>query len=143
MSLFKETLSDAGAARRDAMLRELQRAVVRRRRLRTALRSSAGLLTVTTILALVILYDRPSSELAPKESPPSFPVLTSVHLKIVHDEPGIVARHLVETRPIDPKIILDDDALLESLAAIGRPTGLIRVQGKLILTEKVADEPPG
>jgi hypothetical protein len=42
--------------------------------------------------------------------------------------------------------VIDDDALLDELAAIGRPTGLIRAAGSVRLTARIADPveaPPG
>jgi hypothetical protein len=38
--------------------------------------------------------------------------------------------------------MLDDEALLEELAAIGRPTGLVRAEGRAWLTANVANPPP-
>jgi hypothetical protein len=39
-------------------------------------------------------------------------------------------------------VLIDDDQLLDALASINRPTGLVRAGGRVWLTDAVADEAP-
>ena len=134
----RTALSPAGIARREAMLRDLKAAVVRRRRQRTALR--AAIAGAACIALAVVLVDR-FVDVPPRPGPPEIAtprqatplILANVRLETVRDAPDLVAKMIVEDRPISPSTFTDDEGLLSSLAAAEPPAGLIRFQGGVVL----------
>jgi hypothetical protein len=164
-------LSEAGLARKHAMLDELKGQVIRSARRRSAVRK-AGVVVATLALATfaVLAVTNPLSQrqAVPTEStlaqgtttPAPIPANTSTTtpdpdkhneagssthsiVTIVHTQPGVTARYAVHEN--DPKRIdiLTDEQLLDDLAKAGHPTGLIRTQGKVILTGGPIGEPTG
>lgn len=112
-----------GLARRDTMRDLLQGAVVTRRRRRTAYRwASRSAAAAAVILAALLVW--------PNGKVPENPTgLNNVVFETVRNDPTAVARFAI-----------DDDELLALCREVGRPTGLIRVNDQLILTEDVVDE---
>ena len=135
----KIRLSAAGVARREAMLHDLKVAVVRRRRHRAATRWG-GLTALAAVLVLALCWSavRGTRTGAPARQEAVFkanafslqhPELSNVRLEVIRDEPGLLARSWV-----------GDDELLALLAAAHHPAGLIRVEGRVILTgEEIVD----
>ncbi|MFO0984764.1 MAG: hypothetical protein U1E76_24070 [Planctomycetota bacterium] len=133
-------LSESGRARRASMLRELQSAVVRRRRRRQLSRAAIAL----ALIALAALFAR---QLAfdggpggPRE--PEVPLATgaghagsraTASLWLEHaafeqilDDPGVLQRYTVEPRA--PALaVIGDDELMRLLEQAERSTGLIRI----------------
>jgi hypothetical protein len=121
-------LSPAGAARREALRGTLERGVVRRRRGRAAVRwGVAAMLVAATLPTALRGPDWTPTPISP--APPAGRVAYA-DLEVVRDDPGVLARCAV-----------DDTELLTTLAAADRPTGLIRVPGRVILTADVLDHP--
>jgi hypothetical protein len=125
-------LSAAGLARKSAMLEDLQAALLRRRKRRLAIRwGSAAAISIIT-LSMVPWVARP----LPRETAaPSRETLLHVQVEWVHDQPDILARTAIVTSPIPPEILVGDEELLSLLAKAHRPSGLIRVGGKVMLTD--------
>lgn len=114
------TMTAAGLARRDAMLEILQAVVVGRRRRRRAARWAAAALV---IVAAVLVWPDAGAN-APDENPGG---LRHIAFEEVRNDPDVVARHGI-----------DDDELLDLCREVGRPTGLIRIRDRVILTAEVA-----
>jgi len=137
-------LSVKGRARRERMLADLKATVIRLRRRRATVRL-AGLGAVV-VLAVALLGRLRREEApapvagGPPESPQApAPPLEFQHLRfeVVRNEPGVLERHRLESRPLDPAVFIDDDELLSLLAQDGRHVGLIRMQGRVIVTGDV------
>src|SRR5262249_51319542 len=122
---------EAGLARKRAMLEELRAAVLWRRRSRAGIRwgSAAAMLLFT---ALVLWIARPLSRegMAPPQE-----AFQNVQVEYVHDQPDILARETILTAPLPRETFVDDEALLALLARAHRPSGLIRVGGRVMLTD--------
>jgi hypothetical protein len=76
------------------------------------------------------------------ESPPALTRLTVEHLG---DDPGVLNR-LRAAAPPSQTLPIDDDELLELLAQSGRPDGLIRLRGRVMLSSHLhgpAPQPDG
>lgn len=139
-------LSPEGERRREAILRDvslrLPRIVARRRARRRAVTGSLAIALVLTVGAATLLLRTPSR---PVGAPP------------IVEAPALVAPLIdyavVRTGPIDPSIyvkenpdainamVISDDELLRELAAMGRPAGLIRMNGRVRLSRDVVDPP--
>ena len=126
-------LTAAGLARRTAMGEMLQGAVVSRRRRRMAFRW-AGAAALTLVLALLL-----SPGISPDNSGAE---LRHVAFETVRDDPGILARYAATPSAIPPETWIEDDELLDLLRSADRPTGLIRIDDRVILTVDVTDIPP-
>ena len=129
---FDQTLSDAGRERREQILQIAIGAARSRRRRRRATRA----LCVIAILSLAI------GPMLHRSHPANLPIAQKAGS---HDAPQY-SQVLIEQIPTDPTIAdrlsvtpdprwqqLTDDDLLQSLAAAGRPGGLVHVDGQTIL----------
>jgi hypothetical protein len=136
-------LSASGRQRRARMLEELtttMRCVHRDRRLRR--RAAAGTFMIATLVALSMLSmperasvgERLDMVLTPPQPTPGS---SEPSVRIVRTDPSILDRYV--SRPSSSAIIVDDEGLLETLAAINRPAGLIRSEGRVWLTANVVD----
>ena len=126
-------LTATGLARRTAMGEILQAAVVSRRRRRVAFRW-AGATALALVLALL---------LSPGISPGTGRAeLKHVAFEIVRDDPGILARYAARPSAIPAETWIEDDELLDLLRSADRPTGLIRIDDRVILTGDVTDITP-
>lgn len=142
-------LSDAGRRRRDAMRGELQTAMRRVHQRRRAARRTVGVLTVLVIGALAwrsITPPRPPQVVkhAPgintrEVQPVEDPTQPSISFARVTTDDRIAGS--VEAKPTGLIQRIDDQELLDSLADMGRPTGLIRIGGETRLTSNVSDSP--
>jgi len=130
-------LTPAGAARREAMRGALERGVVRRRRGRMALRWSAAAALVLATLPALRGPEWTPIHIEPRPGPGP---IARADVEVVRDDPGVLER-CAGSAP--PRLVqrIDDDELLTTLAAASRPTGLIRVPGRVILTADVLDHP--
>jgi hypothetical protein len=129
-------LSQTGRQRRAAMRRSLEQAVVVRRRRRAVVRSASAALAL--MLAAVLWWRSGERGALPSPGRPS-PELCHIDLRVVGDDPQIVARCRVRPESVPPQTYISDDELLALLAAIGRPAGLIRTRDRLIVTGDVVD----
>ena len=148
-------LSPQGLSRRESMLAELTAAMTeihrRRRRRRRAAGGIAGIaVLVLAALAVQLLLSSRSNpnltpgpdseklaEALPVEPSPIDDVEPPCVIRIVRTDPNILKR--LELDPEPSVVNLDDDALLAALAALDRPAGLIRQDGKVRLTRMVTD----
>lgn len=160
-------LSEAGLARKHAMLDELKGRVVRSARRRSGVRK-AGVVVATLALATfaVLAVTNPLPPTAPTApapialgtpAPAPIPANTppdsnkrdaagpSDHpiVKIVRTQPGVTARYAVRDANVKKIVIISDEQLLDDLIEAGHPTGLIRTRGKVILTGGPIGEPAG
>ena len=132
-------LTDAGRVRRAAMRRSLQGAVMTRRRRRTAARSAGAVLAV---LALGIAWWQatPVTRLPePGSSRDDLAALQHVDYRAVTTDRSMLERYRVDPPAVSAVLEVGDDELLRLLAAAGRPTGLIRMRDRVIVTRDVVD----
>jgi hypothetical protein len=119
-------LSAEGAARRDAMRADLQRAVVERRQARHGIRAAAGLLVLA--IGCWFLWPQPAAD-------------GDVRIERVHDQPGIVAELSIrDSGALRIEAVGDDETLRRLLDEAQQPSGLIRVPGRLIVEYAVVGE---
>ncbi len=127
-----EFLSPAGMARRESMLVELDAAMRRRNIRRVAVRSIAA--AAPLVLIAAVIWGRCNTPSAPGTTPVAQapgPAPASF-VRLVQTDPDIVRRMtVVDARPrVD---LISDDELQSLLASLGRPTGLVRTQGRVTL----------
>lgn len=145
---------DSGtAARRDAMLRELTAAMQNLHQRRRRRKRIAATLTLMLLLGgvLVLALPRQTTQQGPQQGPqlahetqpqiqPSPEEQTRrVEIILVGTDPDIMQRYAANDAPRLVQMI-DDDELLAALAAIDRPTGIIRTPEAVWLTAAVTDE---
>jgi hypothetical protein len=136
-------LSEAGRARRDAMLGELLGALAEMRRQRILRRRAAAGLCVALLIAAAAMVA------LSLERQPTVPSIGERNVKVVPaptpaplivrvaSDPGALERHRALPRRIVRR--LGDDELLRALVAIDRPAGLIRLGDRVRLTAPVTD----
>ncbi len=156
-------LSEAGEARRDAMLVELQRTMRRRQERLSAVRRTCGTGLLVILLGIAIfLQSRP-----PAPSPAPTPQIVELPPGIAPEQPeprsrivridtdaDVVSRYAI-TPTLRPDVMLtsqdgylanviyvDDSTLLDLLDEMGRPTGIVRMDGRITLTNAVTDPMP-
>lgn len=152
------TLSDAGMQRRDEMLHELI-ADMRRFQQRRRVGRKLAIVSIAPILALVAVgllwrgsssppplpHTQPANGLVNRPTAPSIlspptdtsaPIPSTIVLRVQTD-PTIVDRW--RAAPKSSAVIIDDQALLDMLAALDRPAGLIRSQGHVWMSRPVTD----
>jgi hypothetical protein len=108
----------------------------RTRRSAVAIASSFAVLVVLSIIARPIQTSR-DPELAARVDPGDMP---AARITIVHTDRTVLSRYAAA--PPSRVRLLDDEALLDDLAAIGRPAGLIRSGGRAWLTANVTSALP-
>lgn len=148
------------ALRADAMLPALQRELARGRRHRRARSRATGacaivLLLGGAIVAATLTTSRsttPSSATQVVDSPTNPGDVPMVRLEtgrsttpslieIVHDSPRQTVIAMYTNPSFDlASISVTDQELLDMLKEIGRPTGLVRANGRVWLTDPVTDE---
>ena len=162
-------LSATGSERRDAMLGDLRRAVVyhgRRRRHRSAARNVLAVLVLGAVGVSLIsdrlspssprIVGRPAVNDAPTENAPAesrrarLPEELQTHdhlrvpnprIKILASSANVVRRFTYVHKTETKYLLVDDREVVAVLAAIGRPTGLIRSRDGVRLTRSVVDPP--
>jgi hypothetical protein len=138
----RSALSDAGRARREAMLDELvvqmQRLHRRRRAQRTAAASACMVALIIGLSLLAMPARGPAIDTPPIVQARQPARETSI--EIVRTDPSVLERFAARTT--SRAVFLDDEALLDELAAMGRPAGLIRSGDRVWLTADVIDRHP-
>ncbi|RMH27456.1 MAG: hypothetical protein D6693_05395 [Planctomycetota bacterium] len=132
-------LSPEGARRRDAMREALVAHAAarfeRRRRRRRARRAGALVVTLAGGAWLTATLTQPGGRVGghgptgPTAGGAPGPALITVTVDRTLVDPATVA--------------ISDDELLETLNAMGRPTGLARIGGRVVLTDNVTDDTIG
>ncbi len=145
----QQRLSPEGEQRREAILREVSGrlpAIAARRRAKR--RAAAGTLAVLLLAGAAVVWMIPTSP-GPTPTPTSAPQVVEVEPTIEHDP--LIDYAVVESSPVDPSVyvrtdtesinamVITDDELLRELAAIGRPAGLVRMNGQVRLSRDVVD----
>ncbi len=147
---FRTELSEQGRARRDAMLAELQSRVVRTarvRRVRSGVLAAAALGLIAS-LAVLLTPNRvapPVSPVADLTEPPTIPGEAAPNspatILVLRTDPGVLGRYGAPPNSLAVRVVrIGDDELLAELAAMGRPAGIIRSQGRTWLTAAVTDK---
>ena len=138
----RSSLSDAGQVRREAMLGEIvaqmQRLHRRRRAQRTAAASACMVVLLIGLSLLAMPAREPATDSPPMVKAPEPAPKTSI--VFVRTDPSVLQRFAA--RPTSRTVLLDDEALLDELAAMNRPAGLIRVGDRVWLTADVVDARP-
>lgn len=138
-----EPLSGAGRARRDALLPVLEAAVVRegrRRRVRRyAMRSATAAVLLAVGVGLVANWPSSQNQRLAGRGSAEGPREAAGRVVTLHSRPGVLDRYVVATSFNPADYTMDDRTLVDTLAAIGRPAGLIRVSGRIRLTNPVTD----
>ena len=142
-------LSPEGERRREAILHEVSGrlpAIARRRRAKR--RAAAGTLAVLLLAGAAVVWMIPTAP-TPTPAPTTAPQVVLIEPDIEYDP--LIDYAVVESSPVDPSVyvrtdtesinamVITDDELLRELAAIGRPAGLIRMNGQVRLTRDVVD----
>ncbi len=154
----EERLSAAGEKRRDAMLGELVQVVDRTHRNRQTRRalvaaaSGVALIGIAVNLIpvppgdagtsdrMVLTMPSPSPDLPPTVTPPAATTPACITQRVQTD-PAILDRYRAAPLRLIKRI--DDRTLLETLASINRPAGIIRYGDRVALTHPVDDESLG
>ena len=141
-------LSPGGELRRDAILRDLTAQLPtivarRRRRKRVVAGGCAMALLLVASAAVIQMVSQPASSPAPPiVEAPVEPAESLIDFAIVRTneavDPSVYVR--IDNDAINSMVISDDE-LLRELAQMGRPAGLIRMNGEVRLTRNVVDEP--
>ena len=132
-------LSEAGASRRQAMRTALTGAVVRRRRTRRGVRGASALALLAGVVWLA-WWSIGTAAVGERQDVAHEPRLQHIALQIVADDPDILARYALPSRPLPPETWIDDAQLLQLLRDADRPTGLLRRGDRVELTENVTDQ---
>ena len=157
-----ETLSDAGQARRAAMRGELQSTMRRvHGRRRTTRRGGMGVLVLMLGAAIVIGTRQPTVAPLPQpvgpivqnnesdqsilDTPSPRSTIEIVRGPAATDAYRVTTRSTVSkyiTSKQSPTLVqrVDDDSLITTLADMGRPTGVVRTAGQVLLTAAVTDD---
>lgn len=155
MNNDREQLSPAGTQRREQMLAELtgqMRTIHHRRRTRRSL-VLAGCVVITgaSIVGAIWLVSVDHRARAVEQlvngTDVSKPLVVEqesqeiVVVRMIQTDPTIVERW--RAHPTQQCVMVDDDELLDDLAAADKHAGLIRSQGRVWLTQDVATPTPG
>jgi len=147
-------LSSEGRERRDAILRDVSArlpgiASARRRRRRSVAGGAAvALLLVVGGAVVLTMQQRPANQptlTPPNVAAPEAPPVNetpSIDFQIVRTNDEIDPTMIVRTDPeAINAMVVSDEELLRTLAEMGRPAGLIRMNGQVRLTRDVVDPP--
>jgi len=140
-----ESLSPQGQARRDAMLGELvghMSHLRRRRRIRRASLSTAMAFLVCVGVFRLAQFSptHPSITSRPEVELDARPSVSSQATRVVYvaTDPDVIRRYRASSQPI--VVWVNDAQLIEVLAQMGRPAGLIRFGDRLALSAPVTDD---
>jgi hypothetical protein len=153
-------LSEAGRTRQAAMLNELKSAMAALHRRRRIRRRVAAALAVIVLGAAAVTVPGTRSTSRPESGvttgPDSGlrpPVADSgqqrraaaaaqrvVDFAVVQTDPTILERYAAHPPPVAEIEYIGDDRLIQTLAAIGRPAGLIRIADEFRFTAPVTDD---
>jgi len=152
-----DALSAAGAARRERMMGEVSRAAGARRARRTTVKAAGALVLLCAAGGAVWIAatggnvgggTREVADALPGRGAPvremevPAPEGRVVRVRVVTNEPGIVARYAAA--PVERVASMDDAELMRLMKEMGKPTGIVRTGGKVMLTaemEKKEGEP--
>jgi len=143
-----DALTPEGCDRRDAMLDDLvlrMGAIHRGRRARRRTVAGGSVLVLTAAITVLAIapWRGPGPVPVPVQGQPavarSGTAPAPPDIRIVSTDPGVLDRYI--TTPRRYTVEIDDRTLLDELAAIDRPTGLIRTAGRVWLTADVIDAP--
>jgi hypothetical protein len=152
MSERQETLTQAGAARREAMLRDLVTVMHRthraRRLRRRAITATCGIIIVGAAIRMAY-YDSDHHRAGPMpveyastgtEEPGRRPGESDGWrtTEFIHTDPVIKVRLAARPDPVVERI--DDDTVITLLARLQRPAGLVRIGDRVAFTAPVTDE---
>lgn len=145
-------LSAEGLQRREAILELAEKALAQRRRRRQTGRIAGGVAMAAAIASLVYVAIPPHAPVAPSEpgaraeGAPAPDVANAIVasteqrpsrlIQIIGDDPMIMSR-LASTPGPCMTVAIDDAALLEMLAAVGRHEGLVRTGGAAYLSSEI------
>lgn len=141
--ILHERLSSAGELRRDAILDLLQgemRTVHRRRRMHRQIAASSLMLVLVAGLTVLIQSSwrsREHTQDGQRFTAESAPDNPGCIIEMVQTDESIIDRW--RTNSVPQADWLDDRTLLAALHDLGRPTGLIRAEGRTWLTSNVVD----
>jgi len=127
-----EPLSPEGVARRTRMRAELQGALGRCRRRRTARRVSGA--CAIFLLALGIFRASTPPPVVHASSPDP---VTQTSVVFVRTDPETLKRFSVSLPCRMEDHLISDAALMRGMAEAGKPSGLIRVNGQVFLEEDI------
>ena len=134
----RQRLSAAGEKRRVEILSLLEAAMARKRRRRAAARWAAVAGVPLVVAGLLLLEGGPSGPPpVPAASRPPAPATGDPRragIELVHDDPLLLERCSLPSAPLDRRVLIGDQELLDLLQAAGRPAGLARVAGVVYLT---------
>ena len=147
---FETHLSESGARRREEMLPRMLDEAGRLRRRRQTVRAGGAALACALLLGVFLRFNPlpgllPEEGAAPREivENPRTPAVESPRddaapqptphkfVQIVETDPSLLAKYLLPMANESRVRILSDDALLAELAALGRPSGLVRSGGRV------------
>jgi hypothetical protein len=144
-----ERLSPAGQARREAMLDELLEVVKRTQRARRLRRRATVIGGCAGLVLLFVVFTWPGAPgPAPQVANLSTGQPTDVRLveaprppacitSVVETDVSVLARYRAVPQPVVAR--MDDRMLVQTLASIGRPAGLIRFGDDVRLSRPVTD----
>ena len=146
-----EQLSPDGLVRREAMLDELVTVMTRTHRARRARRRILATAGCAGILLAAIRLAQPGAWVATDAPPivdqappapevpmvPQTPETTRFATILVTTDPGVLQR--CQARSSGRTVRIDDRTLLDALAAIDRPVGLVKVGDRMRFTAPVTD----
>ena len=133
-------LSPAGAARRDEILRRATEAMAERGRARRRRRRAAALALVALPAAALALLRAPTAPAPARivaDATPAPAMDLATDLVRVATPAGILDRY--RAAPPPAVVVIDDRGLVETLREIDRPAGVIRIDGRALLTAAVTD----
>ncbi len=133
----KVQLSPQGEARREAMRRMLSGAVVAAAQSRRRRRTAFGVMAMAgAVLMLGVINQAPNQRGASTSARIESGRATKLPIQWVNTRSDIMKQYVVQCS--DPIERLNDDQLLEEMADLGRPSGLIRIEGRSMLVDHFA-----
>jgi hypothetical protein len=133
-------LTGPGMARRREILERAQSALRWRRRRRSAL-LAGSIVLIPAGAALTALAAHRLSAPALRGAPGTTAV-SALTLRLVRDDPSILARVSVPTRPLEGSVLIGDRELRGLLREAGCDEGTIRIEGRFLLASDLAADRP-
>lgn len=145
-------LSEAGSARREAMLGVLGNALAARVRRRRVWRAGGAMAVLLAGVAIVIavrpvriaaptIVAAPAPAPAPSPAPGPAPAAPALAMRYATFREVQTDPRILEGETQSRITVIDDSRLLRELREMGHPTGLIRTRGSVVLTADVAKPP--
>lgn len=132
---------------RESLIDEMKSHHIRRRSRKRLLATACLMLLVGVLMIPMIrnlnqtdpIAKSPEPMAGPRVEEPALVRLPSVQIRMVSTDKNILERYAASPAPGLIERI-DDQTLLATLAAMDRPTGLVRSEGRVWLTSDVTDE---